>query len=50
MTAVDSRQVAAILAALRLWQQAHADCAGDLPEEFVDIATNGGEFERREIG
>lgn len=31
-----------ILAALRLYQQVHDQTGGDIPDDILDIATNGG--------
>lgn len=38
---LNQKQTDTILAALRLYQQAHNEAAGDLPSSILDIADNG---------
>lgn len=40
------REHATVLAALRCLQQVDSECAGDIPEDLQDIASNGGTLER----
>lgn len=38
------RELGTVLAALRCYQQVRGECAGDVPDDLADIATDGGAF------
>jgi hypothetical protein len=44
--ALTNRELGTVLAALRTYQEADIEAAGDLPEHILDIATDGDSFER----
>jgi len=46
MKKLSGAELATVLAALRVYQQVLDECAGDLPDDILDIATDGGSFER----
>lgn len=46
---LNQRQHATVLAALRCYQQVLDETSGDLPDDLLDIATNGGAIERLEL-
>lgn len=47
--ALDARELATVLAALRCYQQVSEQCGGDIPDDLQDIADCGGEIEPLEI-
>lgn len=47
--ALDERELAAVLCALRLLQQVHGECDGDLPEDLQFIRDNAGAVEPLEL-
>ena len=47
-TNLSPRDLATVLAALRCLQQVLAECGGDLPDDLLNIATDGDSFERLE--
>lgn len=46
--ALDARERATVLAALRCYQQVRAECGGDIPDDLQDIADDGGTIEALE--
>ena len=46
---ISSRELATILAALRVYQTALIESAGDMPDPILDIATHCDSHERMEV-
>lgn len=48
--AISTQERDIILASLRLYQHVHNETGGDVPEDILDIATNGGSHELLDLG